>query len=263
MGKLNNQIALITGGGSGIGKATALLFAQEGARVAIADWVEDQARAVVAEIKQKGGEAIAIKTDVSKASDAERMVAETIRQFGRLDILYNNAGIGEAKLLHTMTEDEWDRTIDIDLKGVFLGSKYALPELMKHGGVILSTASVAGIEGIRRMSHYCAAKAGVILLTKSMAMDYAEYGIRVNCICPGGIGTPLFDTGYENLTPERKERALQAFTSLHLLNRIGQPEEIARTALFLCSDDASFITGQAIVVDGGYTAGHRMMSAPR
>ena len=263
MGKLNNQIALITGGGSGIGKATALLFAQEGARVAIADWVEDQARAVVAEIKQKGGEAIAIKTDVSKASDAERMVAETIRQFGRLDILYNNAGIGEAKLLHTMTEDEWDRTIDIDLKGVFLGSKYALPELMKHGGVILSTASVAGIEGIRRMSHYCAAKAGVILLTKSMAMDYAEYGIRVNCICPGGIGTPLFDTGYENLTPERKERALKAFTSLHLLNRIGQPEEIARTALFLCSDDASFITGQAIVVDGGYTAGHRMMRAPR
>ena len=263
MGKLNNQIALITGGGSGIGKATALLFAQEGARVAIADWVEDQARAVVAEIKQKGGEAIAVKTDVSKASDAERMVAETIRQFGRLDILYNNAGIGEAKLLHTMTEDEWDRTIDIDLKGVFLGSKYALPELMKHGGVILSTASVAGIEGIRRMSHYCAAKAGVILLTKSMAMDYAEYGIRVNCICPGGIGTPLFDTGYENLTPERKERALKAFTSLHLLNRIGQPEEIARTALFLCSDDASFITGQAIVVDGGYTAGHRMMSAPR
>ncbi len=263
MGKLDNKIALITGGGSGIGKATSLLFAQEGARIAIADWVEDQARAVVAEIKQKGGEAIAIKTDVSKAADAERMVTETVRAFGRLDILYNNAGIGDAKLLHTMTEEEWDRTIDIDLKGVFLGCKYGLPEMMKRGGVILSTASVAGIEGIRRMPHYCAAKAGVILLTKSMAMDYAEYGIRVNCICPGGIGTPLFETGYENLTPERKERALKAFTALHLLNRIGQPEEIARAALFLCSDDASFITGQAIVVDGGYTAGHRMVSTAR
>ncbi len=263
MGKLDNKVALITGGGSGIGKATSLLFAQEGARIAIADWVEDQARAVAAEIKQKGGEAITIKTDVSKAADAERMVSETVRAFGKLDILYNNAGIGDAKLLHTMTEEEWDRTIDVDLKGVFLGCKYALPEMMKRGGVILSTASIAGIEGIRRMPHYCAAKAGVILLTKSMAMDYAEYGIRVNCICPGGIGTPLFETGYENLTPERKERALKAFTALHLLNRIGQPEEIARTALFLCSDDASFITGQAIVVDGGYTAGHRMISNTR
>jgi len=200
---------------------------------------------------------------VAKAADAQRMVDETVRRFGRLDILYNNAGIGESKLLHLMTEEEWDRTIDIDLKGVFLGCKYALSELMKQGGVILSTASVAGLEGIRRMSHYCAAKAGVILLTKSMAMDYAEYGIRVNCICPGGIGTPLFETGYENLTPERKERALKAFTALHLLNRIGQPEEIARTALFLCSDDASFITGQAVVVDGGYTAGHRVISSSR
>ena len=263
MGRLDHKIALITGGGSGIGRATALLFAQEGARIAIADWMESQAQAVVAEIQTRGGEAIAIKTDVAKAADAQRMVDETVRRFGRLDILYNNAGIGEAKLLHLMTEEEWDRTIDIDLKGVFLGSKYALPELMKHGGVILSTASVAGLEGIRRMSHYCAAKAGVILLTKSMAMDYAEYGIRVNCICPGGIGTPLFETGYETLTPERKERALKGFTALHLLNRIGQPEEIARTALFLCSDDASFITGQAVVVDGGYTAGHRVISNPR
>jgi NAD(P)-dependent dehydrogenase (short-subunit alcohol dehydrogenase family) len=260
MGKLNNKIALITGGGSGIGKATALLFARKGAKVAIADWSEEQAKAVAAEIAQAGGSAIVIRADVSKAGDAERMVSETVRQFGRLDILYNNAGIGEAKLLHLMSEEEWDRTLDIDLKGVFLGSKYALPELMKKGGVILSTASVAGLEGIRRMSHYCAAKAGVILLTKSMAMDYAEYGIRVNCICPGGIGTPLFDTGYETLTPERRDRALKAFTALHLLNRIGKPEEIAQTALFLCSDDASFITGQAIVVDGGYTVGHRMTS---
>jgi NAD(P)-dependent dehydrogenase (short-subunit alcohol dehydrogenase family) len=193
MGKLDNRIALITGGGSGIGKATALLFAREGAKVAVADWVEEHAKGVTAEIQKGGGEAISIKTDVAKAADAERMVSETVHRFGRLDILYNNAGIGESKLLHQMTEEEWDRTLDIDLKGVFLGSKYALPEPMKHGGVILSTASVAGLEGIRRMAHYCAAKAGVILMTKSMAMDYAEYGIRVNCISRRNRNTAIRD----------------------------------------------------------------------
>ena len=130
---------------------------------------------------------------------------------------------------------------------------------MKRGGAILSTASVAGIEGFRRMAAYCAAKAGVILLTKSLAMDYAEYGIRVNCICPGSIETPLYDTGYDNLTPEKSTRAHQTFTAMHLLGRVGEPQEIARMALFLCSQDASFITGQAVVVDGGYSTGHRMV----
>lgn len=260
MGKLDNKIALITGGGSGIGRATSILFAGEGASVAIADWSEDQAQAVVAEITSKGGKAVAIRTDVSKAADAERMVAATVRHFGRLDILYNNAGIGFARPLHKMTEDEWDRVVDVDLKGVFLGCKYALPELMKRGGVILSTASIAGIEGIRQMGHYCAAKAGVILLTKSMAMDYAEHGIRVNCVCPGGIATPLAETGYDKMTPEKLERVKRATAAMHLLNRVGQPEEIARVALFLCSDDASFITGQAVVADGGWTTGHRMGS---
>jgi len=261
MGKLDNKIALITGGGSGIGKATSLLFAKEGAKIAIADWAEDNANAVAAQIARGAGEALPIKADVAKAADAEHMVAETIRRFGRLDILYNNAGIGNAKALHQMTEEEWDRVVDVDLKGVFLGSKYALPELMKRGGVIVSTASVAGIEGVRHMAHYCAAKAGVILLTKSMAMDYAEHGIRVNCICPGTIGTPLFESGYAHLPPDKQQQALRRWERAHLLNRLGQPEEIARTALFLCSDDASFITGQAIVVDGGFTTGHRLSNA--
>jgi len=258
MGKLDKKIALITGGASGIGKATSLLFAAEGAKVAIADWAEDNAKAVTAEIAQNGGEAIAIKTDITKRADAERMVVETVRRFGRLDIIYNNAGIGNAKPVHEMTEEEWDLVVDVDLKGVFLGSKYALPELMKHGGVILSTASVAGIEGVRHMAHYCAAKAGVILLTKNMAMDYAEHGVRVNCICPGTIGTPLFESGYAHLPPDKQQRALRTWEGMHLVNRLGRPEEIARTALFLCSDDASFITGQAIVVDGGFTAGRRL-----
>jgi NAD(P)-dependent dehydrogenase (short-subunit alcohol dehydrogenase family) len=261
MGRLDSKVALITGGGSGIGRATSILFAIEGASVAVADWDESSAQAVVAEITKAGGKAIALKTDVSKAADAERMVADTIKHFGRLDIIYNNAGIGFARPLHQMSEDEWDRVVDVDLKGVFLGCKYALPELMKHGGVILSTASVAGIEGIRRMGHYCAAKAGVIMLTKSIAMDYAEHGIRVNCICPGVISTPLSETGYEKLTPEKLERARHASAAMHLLGRVGQPEEVANVALFLCSDDASFITGQAIIVDGGWTTGHRMGSS--
>jgi NAD(P)-dependent dehydrogenase (short-subunit alcohol dehydrogenase family) len=262
MGKLDGKIALITGGGSGIGRATALLFAAEGAKLSVADWVEDNARAVAAEIAARGGEAIALRADVSKAADAERMVAETVQRFGRLDILYNNAGIGFARRTHLLSEEEWDRTINIDLKGVFLGCKYALPELMKQGGVILSTASVAGLEGIRQMAAYCAAKAGVIMLTKSLAMDYAEYGIRVNCICPGTVETPLSETGYESLSEERRQRAHRMVAAMHLLGRTGQPEEIASAALFLCSQDASFITGQAIVVDGGYTAGHRMISVP-
>ncbi|HZZ08409.1 MAG TPA: SDR family NAD(P)-dependent oxidoreductase [Candidatus Binataceae bacterium] len=259
MGKLEGKIALITGGGSGIGRASALMFAAEGAKVSVVDRAEESARTVAAEITKGGGEAIAIRADVSKAVDTERMVAETVGHFGRLDVLYNNAGIGFARRTHLLTEEEWDRTIDVDLKGVFLGCKYALPELMKHGGVILSTASVAGLEGFRQMAAYCAAKAGVILLTKSLAMDYAEHGIRVNCICPGSIETPLYESGFENLTPEKRARAQQMFAAMHLLGRTGGPDEIARVALFLCSQDASFITGQAVVVDGGYTTGHRMI----
>jgi len=259
MGKLDGKIALITGAGSGIGRATALMFAGEGAKVAVVDRAEDHALAVAAEIGQSGGEAVAVRADVSKAADTERMVVETIGRFGRLDILYNNAGIGFARRTHLLTEEEWDRTIDVDLKGVFLGCKYALPELMKRGGVILSTASVAGIEGFRQMAAYCAAKAGVIMLTKSLAMDYAEHGIRVNCICPGSIETPLYESGFDNLTPEKRARAHQMFAAMHLVGRAGEPQEIARVAMFLCSQDASFITGQAVVVDGGYTTGHRMI----
>jgi NAD(P)-dependent dehydrogenase (short-subunit alcohol dehydrogenase family) len=258
MGKLDSRVALITGSGSGIGRATAKLFAKEGARLAIVDWVESSAGKVMAEIADQGGDAIAIAADVSKAADTQRMVNETLRRWGRIDILYNNAGIGPVNLVHTMPEEEWDRVLGINLKGVFLGCKYALPELMKHGGVILSTASVSGIEGTNGLPHYCASKAGIIALTKVIAMDYAEYGIRANCICPGGIDTPLNES-YRPKEPSQLAQWWQAANSSHMLGREGRPEEIAQTALFLCSDDSSFITGQAIPVDGGFTTGHRMM----
>jgi NAD(P)-dependent dehydrogenase (short-subunit alcohol dehydrogenase family) len=261
MGKLNGRIALITGSGSGIGRATARLFANQGAKVAVADWVESSANKVAGEIADSGGEALAIAADVSRAADTQRMVNETLRRWGRIDILYNNAGIGPVNLVHTMPEEEWDRVLNINLKGVFLGCKYALPDLMKHGGVILSTASVSGLEGTNGLPHYCASKAGIIALTKVIAMDYAHYGIRANCICPGGIDTPLNET-YRPKDPGELEQWWRAANSAHLLGREGRPEEIAQTALFLCSDDASFITGQALPVDGGFTTGHRMMLQP-
>ena len=187
--------------------------------------------------------------------------SETLSRWGRLDIIYNNAGIGPVNLVHTMPEEEWDRVLDINLKGVFLGCKYALPELMKHGGVVLSTASVSGIEGTNGLPHYCASKAGIIALTKVIAMDYAQYGIRANCICPGGINTALNES-YRPKDPEGLKYWWNATNNAHLLGRQGEPEEIARAALFLCSDDSSFITGHAIPVDGGFTVGHRMMMQP-
>jgi NAD(P)-dependent dehydrogenase (short-subunit alcohol dehydrogenase family) len=261
MGKLDGKVALITGAGSGIGRATAKLFADEGAKVAVVDWVEPNAKKVTAEIIANGGDAIAIIADVSRAADAQRMVDETVGRWGRLDIIYNNAGIGPVNLVHTMPEEEWDRVLDINLKGVFLGCKYALPHLMKRGGVVLSTASVSGLEGTNGLPHYCASKAGIIALTKVIAMDYAQYGIRANCICPGGINTALNES-YRPKDPEGLKRWQTATGHAHLLGRQGEPEEIARAAMFLCSDDSSFITGHAIPVDGGFTVGHRMMLQP-
>jgi NAD(P)-dependent dehydrogenase (short-subunit alcohol dehydrogenase family) len=189
------------------------------------------------------------------------MVSKTVGRWGRLDIIYNNAGIGPVNLVHTMPEEEWDRVLGINLKGVFLGCKYALPELMKRGGVVLSTASVSGIEGTNGLPHYCASKAGIIALTKVIAMDYAQYGVRANCICPGGINTALNES-YRPKDPEGLKHWWTATSNAHLLGRQGEPDEIARAALFLCCEDSSFITGQAIAVDGGFTVGHRMMMQP-
>ena len=258
MGKLDGKVSLITGAGSGIGRATAILFAQEGAKVAAVDVDLEGTDGAVAEITKAGGEGFAFKADVSKGRDAEAMVAEAVKRYGRLDIIYNNAGIFFPAQVHSMTEEEWDRMLSINLKGVFLDCKYALAEFMKHGGVILATGSIAGLEGHNGEPHYGAAKAGVINLMKSIAMDYAHYKVRANCICPGGVQTNIAREIVGRIPPEQLVKMGQLAMTHSLIKRQAQPEEIARAALFLCSDDAAFITGHTLVVDGGWTAGHRM-----
>lgn len=251
MGRLENKVALITGSGSGIGRATAVLFAKEGAKVLVADYVVDGGEETVNIIKKAGGEASFVKADVSKAADIENMIKTTVRIYGRLDILVNNAGIMQPMMpTHENTEELFDKVININLKGVFLGMKYGIAEMLKSGGgVVLNAASIAGLVGLGGSPVYCASKGGVIQLTKVAALDYATQNIRVNCVCPGVIWTPMV----EAVTGDSKE-AQARFTAMEPVGRMGKPEEVAQAYLFLASDDASFITGAAVPVDGGFVA---------
>jgi NAD(P)-dependent dehydrogenase (short-subunit alcohol dehydrogenase family) len=248
--KLANKVALITGAGSGMGKSAALIFAVEGAKVAAVDVAEDQVKETVAEIVKKGGKAIAIRADVSKSEDVRRMVEDTVAQFGGLNIMYNNAGIeGESNFISNMTEDQFDRVIAINLRGVFLGMKYALPHLIKAGGgSIINQASIAGMVAVRGGAAYSASKAGVIALTRVAALEYGRYNIRVNAICPGAIETPMAQRIRQGQPPNPK-----AIQRISVLGRMAEPEEIAKVALFLASDDSSFATGAPFVIDGGWT----------
>jgi NAD(P)-dependent dehydrogenase (short-subunit alcohol dehydrogenase family) len=248
--KLANKIALITGAGSGMGRAAAILFAAEGARVAAIDINEAQARETADEIAKKGGNAIAIRADVSKSEDVRRMVDETVAKFGGLNIVYNNAGIeGDSGFLSNMTEDQFDRVIAINLRGVFLGMKYSLPHLIKAGGgSIINQASIAGMVAVRGGAGYCSSKAGVIALTRVAALEYGRYNIRVNSICPGAIETPMAQRIRQGAAPNPK-----AIQRISVLGRMAEADEIAKVALFLASDDASFATGAPFVIDGGWT----------
>ena len=250
MGKLDEKVALITGAGSGIGRATALLFAAEGARVAVADCVPAGGQETVRMIKEAGGEAIFIEVDVSKAADVERMVKTTVDTYGRIDILHNNAGIqGSFTPTTDLKEEDWDTIINTNLKGIFLGSKYAIPVMLNQGGgVIVNTTSAAGIVGIPYVAAYCASKGGVIQLTKAMALEYAGQNIRINCVCPGGVQTPMM----EQWIPVEAE-ARQAFMQGLPGGRAIQPEEIARAVLYLASDDSSSAIGSVLVIDRGWT----------
>jgi NAD(P)-dependent dehydrogenase (short-subunit alcohol dehydrogenase family) len=254
--RLANKVALITGAGSGIGRATAVLFAAEGARVVVSDLNERQAGETVERIKTAGGQATEVGGDVSDSADALRMVKTAVHAYGRLDILVNSAGVSSRNALgpDASPEEVWDRVMDVNLKGTYLVSWHAVPEMERAGGgSIINLSSIIGLVGYARglgggFNPYAASKGGVIQFTRNLAIDIAKDKIRVNCICPGYVETSLT----EQL--RRDPEVLAALESKHPMGRLGRPEEIAFAALYLASDESSYVTGAPLVVDGGYTA---------
>lgn len=253
-GALNGKVALITGGASGIGRATALLFAREGAAVVVADVNESEGKAVVQTIIDEGGRAIFTRCDVTRAEDCQLAVRQTVEQLGKLDILFNNAGIIRRASVVETSEEEWDLVMATNVKSVFLLSKYAIPIMAEAGGgVIINNASGWGLVGGRNAASYCASKGAVVLLTKAIALDHGAQNIRVNCVCPGDTDTPMLRNEAQQLG--KPEEQFLAESAQRPLQRIGRPEEIAQAVLFLASDASSFVTGTALVVDGGGLAG--------
>jgi NAD(P)-dependent dehydrogenase (short-subunit alcohol dehydrogenase family) len=252
--RLAGKVALITGGTSGIGEATAILFAREGAAVTITGRSEERGRKVVEQIQSGDGRALFVRADVRVAEDCRRAVDETLSAFGRLDVLFNNAGVFVANDTVDCSEEEWDEQVDASLKGTFLMSKFALPTMIAQGsGSIINCGSGWGLVGGDRAVAYCAAKGGVIVMTRAMAMDHGPQGVRVNCVCPGDTVTPMEhkDAAHRGMTWEE----YVAGASARPLGRMGEPDEIARAALFFACDESSFVTGAALPVDGGGVAG--------
>jgi NAD(P)-dependent dehydrogenase (short-subunit alcohol dehydrogenase family) len=250
--RLKGKVAIITGAGSGLGKAAAQLFAKEGAKVVVAANREKEGEQTVKSIKEFGGDAILVRVDVTKATDLGKAVKAAVDKYGKLDIMFNNAGTpGPGKLIADLTEEEWNRVLAVNLTGVFLGTKYAIPEMLKGGsGVIINTSSVAGVSPRRYAGAYSAAKAAVIQLTRTTALEYARKDIRVNCILPGPIDTPFFSK-VAGGDPEKIAIFKEMVRNEVPLGRFAQPEEIAQVAIFLASDEASYITGAAFAADGG------------
>jgi NAD(P)-dependent dehydrogenase (short-subunit alcohol dehydrogenase family) len=248
MSQFVGKVVLITGGNAGIGRAAALEFANQGAKVVVSGRREKEGREVIAEIKALGGKAIFVKTDVSKESDVKAMIEQTLATFGRLDCAFNNAGIVQAPTpLPDQTEETYDQIMDINVKGVWLSLKHEIPAMLKTGGgAIVNNSSVGGLVGFAMAPVYVASKHAVIGLTKSVALEYATQHVRFNAVAPGTIETRMF----RDFAPEVR----QMLESAHPMGRIGQPEEIASTVVWLCSDGASFVTGQTVPIDGGYTA---------
>jgi NAD(P)-dependent dehydrogenase (short-subunit alcohol dehydrogenase family) len=252
--RLEGKVALITGGTSGIGQATAIRFAEEGAAVAITGRNVERGEQVVSEIAANSGDAVFIRSDVCIADDCRQAVAQTLERFGKIDVLFNNAGVFHPKTVPECTEEEWDETIDSSLKGAFLMSKYALPSMIERGsGSIIHTSSGWGIQGGDKAAAYCAAKGGLIVMAKAMAIDHGPDGIRVNCVCPGDVLTPMLPDDAAKRGMSWDDYAVGAAN--RPLGRIGTAEDIANAVLYLASDEASFVTGEALVVDGGGVAG--------
>jgi meso-butanediol dehydrogenase/(S,S)-butanediol dehydrogenase/diacetyl reductase len=251
-GKLDGRVAIITAGGAGIGAATARRFAQEGASVVIADLSGTRAEQVTAAIRGSGGKAVCIKMDAADPEGVQATIKLALDTYGgRLDVMFNNAGLAEVASLDDTSLESWNRVLAVTLTGTFLGMKYCLPIMRQQGkGAIVNTASISGIGGDYGLSSYNAAKAGVINLTRTAALENARFNIRVNCVCPGAINT----RAAQILGKDRADEFRRIQGEIHPLGRMGEPEEIANTVLFLASDEASFITGEAIVVDGGLTA---------
>jgi NAD(P)-dependent dehydrogenase (short-subunit alcohol dehydrogenase family) len=253
--ELANRVAVITGAASGMGRATAELFAREGARVVAADRDDSGGAETVDRIRSAGGTAVFVRTDVACAADVERMIRTALNTYGQIDILHNNAGIFLVKFLEDMTEEEWDRILGVNLKSIFLAVKYAVPHMKeRRTGCILNTASTGSFLGQHRTPAYIASKGGVAMLTKTLALDYAAYGIRVNCICPGAVDTPMLQQHFR--TSPDPERAADVEKQLIPMKRFLDPDEIAQAALYLASDRARGVTGTALVVDGGSLAGY-------
>lgn len=252
--RLKGKRALITGGGSGLGRAMAERFTEEGAAVAIADINRPDAEGTVMKLAARGHRAMFTIGDVSKTADAQRMVREAVAYLGGLDILINNAGIETVGSVTTAKEEDWDRQIAVNLRGTFTMSRFAIPEIIQAGGgAVVNLGSIGGLVAVKEYSAYGASKGAVIQLTRSMALDYAQNNIRVNCICPGPIDTPMIQRAAETLNPRDPEAIKKLYGSFTMLNRLGRPEEIASCAVFLVSDESSYVTGHALAADGGYT----------